>query len=738
MHYPTKLNYDDMAVLLDIHEDLMTWNTDESLVLQKLCEKLQSAFNSCLIWGGSIDEDAQLIIKGAAGEGSERIRGAILNDVKSSDYRPIRECIETLLPITVQNGLIEFHSQVFETLPPDIRTARFDLYPLTSESQCVGLLGISAKSYKNRNQYPNTLFQLTAQHAGFALGMLKTFVAKDKAQNNLKLAAAVFDSSLEGIFITDTNGTILAANDAVTRITGYAPSELIGQNPRMLKSDRHGKDFYVALWAAVSSQNQWEGEIWNKRKNGEIFPEWLSISAIKNEYGQVENYIGIFIDISKQKEAENRLTYLAYHDKLTGLPNRDLFYDRLNTAILQAKRHQVEIAVLFIDLDHFKFINDTFGHTSGDIVLQQVAARLTMCLRETDTLARMGGDEFTVVLQDFDNRGDVETTAQRILKSLSAPLILENQELYISASIGISFFPEDGGNPALLMKHADTAMYSAKNSGRKCLHFFRSSMEGYSLKRIEMEQQLRQGLERNEFKLYYQPQINLENGRIIGAEALIRWQHPEKGLLPPSQFIAIAEDTGLIEPIGEWVLREAWSQRQGWHRSGWEDFRIAVNLSAHQFDRISLVKTVADVLGESDIDPAILELELTETVAMQDVGKTLNILNELKKFGVQLSIDDFGTGYSSLMYLRQFPIDRLKIDRTFVANIAHNPNEAAIVVAIIAMAHSMGLEVIAEGVETKGQLSFLKMHGCNEAQGYLMGKPMSGPALFSRLQQEAR
>ncbi|WP_431067658.1 putative bifunctional diguanylate cyclase/phosphodiesterase [Methylotuvimicrobium sp.] len=429
---------------------------------------------------------------------------------------------------------------------------------------------------------------------------------------------------------------------------------------------------------------------------------------------------------------------MAYHDKLTGLPNRDLFYDRLNTAILQAKRHQVEIAVLFIDLDHFKYINDTFGHTSGDIVLQQVAARLTMCLRETDTLARMGGDEFTVVLQDFDNRGDVETTAQRILKSLSAPLILENQELYISASIGISFFPEDGGNPALLMKHADTAMYSAKNSGRKCLHFFRSSMEGYSLKRIEMEQQLRQGLERNEFKLYYQPQINLESGRIIGAEALIRWQHPEKGLLPPSQFIAIAEDTGLIEPIGEWVLREAWSQRQGWHRSGWEDFRIAVNLSAHQFNRTSLVKTIADVLCRSDIDPAILELELTETVAMQDVGKTLNILNELKKFGVQLSIDDFGTGYSSLLYLRQFPIDRLKIDRTFVANIAHNPNEAAIVVAIIAMAHSMGLEVIAEGVETKGQLSFLKMHGCNEAQGYLMGKPMSGPALFSRLQQEAR
>lgn len=737
MHYPIKLNYDDMAVLLDIHEDLMTWNTEESLVLQKLCEKLQSALDSCLVWGGLIDENAKLVVKGAAGDGSERVNGAVLSDVNSSDYRPIRACIETLLPVTVQNGLIELHGQVFETLSPDLRTARLDLYPLTSESQCVGLLGVITKNFKHSKERQHRLLQSVSQHAGFALGMSQVFVAKEKAENKLKLAAAVFDSSLEGIFITDTNGTILAANDAVTRITGYRSSELIGQNPRMLKSDRHGKDFYVALWAAVSSQNQWEGEIWNKRKNGEIFPEWLSISAIKNEDGQVQNYIGIFIDISRQKKAENRLAHLAYHDKLTGLPNRDLFYDRLNTAILQAKRHQAEIAVLFIDLDHFKYINDTFGHTSGDIVLQQVAAQLKMCLRETDTLARMGGDEFTVVLQDFNSRSDVELTAQRILKSLNTPLLLENQELYISASIGISFFPEDGGNPALLMKHADTAMYSAKNSGRKRLRFFRSSMEGYSLKRIEMERQLRQGLERNEFKLYYQPQISLENGRIIGAEALIRWQHPEKGLLPPGQFIAIAEDTGLIEPIGEWVLREAWAQRQRWHKTGLEDFRIAVNLSAHQFNRISLVKTVADVLCRTEIDPAFLELELTETVAMQDVGKSLTIMKDLKKLGVQLSIDDFGTGYSSLMYLRQFPIDRLKIDRSFVADIANNPNEAAIVVAIIAMAHSMGLEVIAEGVETEDQLSFLKMHRCNVAQGYLMGKPISGAEFHARLHKEA-
>jgi len=566
--------------------------------------------------------------------------------------------------------------------------------------------------------------QLTAQHAGFALGMLRSFVARDNEQSNLKLAAAVFDSSLEGIFITDINGTILATNSACTRITGYTPVELIGQNPRLLKSDHHSEMFYNALWQAVNQNNQWEGEIWNKRKNGEIYPQWLSISAIKNEDGAVQNYIGIFIDISKQKEAEHHLAYLAYHDQLTQLPNRDLLHDRLNMAVLQARRNKQSIAVLFIDLDHFKYVNDTFGHSVGDKLLQEVALKLSTCLREQDTLARMGGDEFTVILQDFNSRQDVELAARRILDALETPFLVDHHALYVSASIGISFFPEDGSTASELMRRADTAMYSAKNDGRHRLHFFQSDMEGYSVNRVAMEQHLRQALVQKEFVVYYQPQIDINSGRIVGAEALLRWQRPGIGLVPPNQFIPLAEDTGIILPIGEWVLREACNQHKLWKQTRGIKLRIGVNLSSHQFKQATLSTTVANILKDTGMDATFLDLELTESVAMQDVYKSLRTLKTLKQSGVQISIDDFGTGYSSLSYLKQFPIDRLKIDQSFVADIATEPNSAAIVLAIIAMSHSLGLDVIAEGVETQEQFKFLKMHGCNEVQGYLLGRPM--------------
>ena len=593
-----------------------------------------------------------------------------------------------------------------------------ELFPLILEGCCIGVLGVDgAKQAISKHHF---LLQLSTQHVGFALGMLRNFSAKEQAQKNLKLAAAVFDHSLEGILITDTHGTILAANDAVTRITGYSTEELIGQNPRLFKSGRHDPDFYTALWTSVRHYNQWEGEIWNKRKNDEIFPEWLSISAVRDENSQVQNYVSIFIDISKQKAAEGRLKYLAYHDKLTGLPNRDLFLDRLDAAILRAKRHQMLLAVLFIDIDHFKFINDTFGHAKGDILLQKTASKVQACLREVDTLARMGGDEFTVILEDFSSSSDAELTARRILNTFEKPVFLDNQELYVSVSIGISFFPEDAGNPTMLMKHADTALYSAKKNGRKCLHFFLSSMEDYSFQRIEMERQLRQALDHQEFRLFYQPQFSLDSGQMVGAEALIRWQHPQKGLIMPGAFISLAEESGMIVPIGEWVLRQAWAECQRWHQAH-HALRISVNLSAHQFNHADLTVLLAGVLDNTPLAAHYLELELTESLAMRQVEETLTTLKALKRSGIQLTIDDFGTGYSSLSYLKQFPIHRLKIDRSFINDIASDPNAAAIVVAIIAMAHCLGLEVIAEGVETEEQLKFLRMHGCNEVQGYLLG-----------------
>lgn len=720
MTVPLQLEQDGMAVLLDVHNILMARNADESKVLQSVCEKLFSLLSLDLVWGALIGLDNKITVTGAAGKAAEEIKGLILdNDVSASALT--RQLLDNRSPICFPGGLIELNSRLFGGLSSDIRTVPLALYPLTFDSRCMGVLGVSANTRKPSKNYEHTLLQLTAQHAGFALSLLKSFIAKDSSQNDLKLAAAVFDNSLEGIFITDTSGTILAANAAVTKITGYETDELLGQNPRLLKSDRHGQDFYQALWTAVYQNNQWEGEIWNKRKNGEVYPEWLSISAIKNNQGAVQNYIGIFIDISKQKEAESRLSYLAQHDKLTGLPNRDLFLDRLNMAILHAKRTNREIAVLFIDLDHFKYVNDTFGHANGDQVLQKIALKLKLCLRENDTLARMGGDEFTVILQDFNNRSDVERTSCRILQTLEKPIRLDVHDLYVSASIGVSIYPDDGDNAALIMKHADTAMYGAKNGGRSRLQFFQASMESYAHQRIEMEQHLRNALLHDEFQLYYQPQIDLDSGRVIGAEALLRWRRPEVGTVLPGQFISLAEETGMILPIGEWVFREVCRQYRNW---GYYPFRIGVNLSAHQFRQAGIAATIAQIMEEHAIEPGFLDLELTETVAMQHVDGSLKTLNELKQLGLQISIDDFGTGYSSLSYLKQFPIDRLKIDRAFIADITTDPNDAAIVVAIIAMAHSLGLSVIAEGVETEEQLKFLKMHGCDEGQGYFFGHPI--------------
>ncbi len=716
------ISQEKITVLSDVQNILLTTTTDETGKLQKICDKLLQALSLDLVWGSLLEADNKLTVNSAAGKDNEHIKGLLLNSDEIAAKSPIAECINSMTPIHLANGFKDICQQFFSGLPCNIQSLPTQLYPLTLNNRCIGIIGVGM--HQPQQSCTHTLLQMVVQHIAFALGLLRSCMTQSPPQQDLTLASAVFDFALEGIVITDTNGNILAANASASRITGYPTDELLGQNPRMLKSGCQDDQFYQSLWQSIHKNNQWQGEIWNKRKNGQVYPEWLSISPIKNDQGEVQNYIGIFVDISKQKEAEKRLIYQANHDKLTGLPNRDLFLDRLNMAILQAKRHQQKIAVLFIDLDHFKYINDTFGHAQGDQVLQKVASRLKSSLRETDTLARMGGDEFTVILQDFDNHHVVELTANRIISALDQPIFFGQQEVYISSSIGISFFPEDGLSADVLMKRADTAMYSAKNNGRKQLHFFQSGMEGYSGQRLEMERLLRRALEQNEFQLHYQPQFDLVSGQIIGAEALLRWQRPNAGLVPPDQFIPLAEENGMILPIGEWVLKEVCEQARSWQQAGWCSFRIAANLSARQFSQAGLSSTISKILTNSSLDPRYLELELTETAAMQHVEATLQTLKTLKQTGINISIDDFGTGYSSLSYLKQFPIDRLKIDRSFIADIAHDPNDAAIVVATISLANCMGLKVIAEGVETEEQLSFLKMHGCHEVQGFLLGHPV--------------
>ncbi|MCF6251672.1 MAG: EAL domain-containing protein [Methylococcaceae bacterium] len=723
---PLDLNHnasqEKFAVLSDVQNILLTTNINETGKLQKICDKLLQTFSLDLVWGGLLEANNQLFVKGAAGKGDGHIKGLLLNSAEIPANGPITECINSMVPVHLANGFMDICKQFFSNLPSNIQSLPTQLYPLTMDNRCIGVIGVG--THQPQQPCTRSLLQMVVQHIGFTLGLLRSYMTYNSLQQDLKLASAVFDCALEGIFITDINGNIQAANTSASRITGYPNDELLGQNPRMLKSDYHDVQFYKSLWQLIRKNNRWQGEIWNKRKNGQVYPEWLSISPIKNDQGEVQSYIGIFIDISKQKEAEKRLIHLANHDKLTGLPNRDLFLDRLNIAVLEAKRHQQQIAVLFIDLDHFKYINDTFGHAQGDQVLQKVASRLKTGLRENDSLARMGGDEFTVILQDFDNHYDVEITANRIISTLDQPIFINQQEVYISSSIGISFFPEDGLSADVLMKRADTAMYSAKNNGRKQFHFFQSAMEGYSSQRLETERLLRRALENNEFLLHYQPQFDLSSGKLIGAEALLRWQRSDSSLVPPNKFIPLAEENGMILPIGEWVLKEVCKQAHSWQQGGWHSFRIAANLSARQFSQAGLSSRISNILSDSDLDPKYLELELTETAAMQNVESTLQTLITLKQTGISISIDDFGTGYSSLSYLKQFPIDRLKIDRSFIADIAHDPNDAAIVVATISLANCMGLRVLAEGVETEEQLSFLKMHGCHEAQGFLLGRPV--------------
>ena len=545
-----------------------------------------------------------------------------------------------------------------------------------------------------------------------------------RAEEKMRLAAKVFESAAEGIMITDAQTRIVAVNEAFTATTGYEQDEVLGKTPSLLQSGKHDAEFYRDLWKSLKETGQWKGEIWNRRKNGELYPQWLSINTVRDAKGGVGNYVGMFSDITARKQAEERLRVLAYHDPLTGLPNRALFHTLLNQALAKAQRHHRLGAVLFIDLDRFKNINDTLGHPIGDLLLKEVAARLLTCLRQSDTIARLGGDEFTILLEEVAHEQDAIIVAQKTLAVLAEPFNLAGNEVFVTASIGISLFPHDGSDVEALLKNADTALYRTKEQGRNGYTLYTAEMNATALKRMALENSLRRALERQEFLLYYQPRVALDTGHMLCIEALLRWQHPELGLVLPDQFIGLAEETGLIMPIGEWVLRTACAQTKAWQASGFPALRVSVNLSARQFKQPTLVDQVAGAQRDTVLAPGSLELELTESTVMQDAEDAITKLNALKRLGVHLSIDDFGTGYSSLEYLKHFPIDILKIDRSFVQGIPGDSDNGAIVRAVIAMAHSLKIKVTAEGVETAEQLGFLRAYRCDEMQGYYFGLPL--------------
>ncbi len=550
-------------------------------------------------------------------------------------------------------------------------------------------------------------------------------IERKRVEDKLRLSATVFESTLEGILITDAKTNIISVNQALCSITGYCTEEFIGNTPNILKSERHNHVFFRQLWDILNKTGQWRGEIWNRRKNGEIFPTWVNISAVPSHSAvDTSHYVAVFTEITELKLSEERLNFLAHHDPLTGLPNRLLFHDRLEQAILQVQRNKCMIGIMFLDLDRFKIINDTLGHLVGDELLVAVAERLRRCAREIDTIARLGGDEFAVIITQIAQEEDVGQVAQKIIQTLSSVYSVGGYEVFITASIGITLYPGIDNDRDKLLENADVAMYQAKQYGRNNYQFYSTDMNAVAFERLMLETDLRRALERHEFVLYYQPQIDMQSGKVLGVEALMRWQHPELGLVSPLEFIPLLEETGLILPVGEWVIRTACRQTRDWLDAGFPPLTMAVNLSARQFRQPDLTEMIEQILHEFDIPPALLELELTESVMMDNMKRTVEILEKLKHLGIKIAIDDFGTGVSSLGYLKHFPIDTLKLSYDFVLNLPMDSADASIASAVISLARNMQLSSVAEGVENQEQMDFLRHQDCERIQGFLFSRPI--------------
>ena len=555
----------------------------------------------------------------------------------------------------------------------------------------------------------------------------------EEQNESLALAAQVFESSLHGIAILSENGIVLRANKAVSTITGYAADEMVGRNVSMFDTSFAEAEVRAMIIQSLRASGAWQGEANLRTKSGEELTVKQSVSMLRSAGGAVRSIVVIFQDITEQKLSERRLHQLAHFDALTNLPNRRTFSERIQHEIDLALRRDTMLAVVFIDIDHFKTINDSLGHATGDLVLQTVAARLKACLRLGDTVARIGGDEFVVLLEGNSKLGSFDRVANKLADSLTAAIDIAGQEMYVAASMGISVFPQDGRDSETLLRNADTAMYRAKTAGRNCWRFFDESMALHATRRLELETALRRAAERNELVLYYQPQRSLHSERIVGVEALLRWQRPGRGMISPMEFIPLAEESGLILGIGEWVLLTACTQAAAWWRESKIALRIAVNIAAKQIHHSGFVELVSDTLTRTGLPPEFLELEITESCIIENVEETVHKLHQLKALGVTVAIDDFGTGYSSLSYLKQLPVDRLKIDRSFVKDTPDDADDCAIVCTIISMSHNLGLAVIAEGVETERQLDFLRAQHCDEIQGYLLSVPLPATQITDML-----
>jgi diguanylate cyclase (GGDEF)-like protein/PAS domain S-box-containing protein len=649
---------------------------------------------------------------------SEIYRGAVRSVLNQGDLRKIDKRIQVALKKSLE----------FEHISSD-SIFKMDIQATCKSGQQL-TIEIQANYLWDENKNLEGIF-----------GIVRDVTNARQTERELILAGQVFDNSTEAIFVTDNKGYMINANPAFFEASQLTLDDIRGLRPdAIINSNIHGPDLYAEVGEAIIKESYWQGEVHYLRKNGEKRVSWTGISATRSRSGKVQNLIIIISDITERKVIERRIHNLAYFDSLTGLPNRTQMYERLDKMVISAGKTNTCIAVLFLDLDRFKPINDSMGHPAGDQVLKEVANRLHNCIKKQDLVSRMGGDEFTIVLSDQKNSDSAANIAvkvgERILHSLQQPFFIEKKELFLTASLGIAIFPDDGRTVTELLKNSDMAMYHAKDDGRNNVQFFDEQMNKKAVELLEMENDLRHAIDRGELELYYQPQYAAADCTMQGVEALLRWHHKTKGMIPPNYFIPIIEDTGLIIPIGEWVLRQACSDMAKWQKNNIAVNRIAVNVSARQFKQPGFIDLVKEVITESSIDPSQLELELTESILIDNVEHTLDVLTRLRAMGVRMAIDDFGTGYSSLNYLKQFPVDTLKIDQSFIRNLPDNKDDAQITRTIISMAHNLGLGVIAEGVETKEQLEFLQQVQCEEVQGYYFSRPIPDNSLVKLINQD--
>lgn len=709
---------------------------NELQLLNSICQILAQRVPFDLVWIGVPDADGWVQPVALSGVSAD-----YLESIKVS-MDPGRPEGQGPTSAAIRGGVHKVHNRFLEDANAYWHKAavRFNFnsvgaFPISRGGKIYGGIVVYSRELDFFSSKHIDLMSGLAEDITFALDNLDRETLQQIAAIKLEQAATVFEYSKEGIMVTDANNKIVSVNRSFLEITGYSADEVMGKNPKILSSGLQPPEFYERMWAQIKLTGSWQGEIWDRRKNGEVYPEALTVIQVKNTQGIVINHLAIFTDISERKMAQERIQQLAHYDVLTGLPNRILFNDRLEQAMISAQRNRSRIALLFLDVDRFKQINDTLGHGMGDKLLKNIGQRLLSCVREQDTVSRQGGDEFVIVLSDAGVAG-AELVANKILQSILQPYSIEEHEFRITASIGIAIYPDHAQDAENLIKYADVAMYQAKEGGRNCYMSFHPDMNESSYERLKLENSLRGALERDELRVYYQAQVDLADGRIVGCEALVRWQHPELGLIYPEKFIPIAEETGLIISLNHWVLEQAIKQCRAWRDAGFQALTMSVNLSALQFRQHNLLQIISSLLEKYDVPPAFLDLELTEGILMQGVERTLATLHELSAMGVILSLDDFGTGYSSLSYLKRFPIHQLKIDQSFVRDVITDANDATMVRTIILMAQTLKLDVIAEGVESEEQAAFLMACGCRHAQGYHFRRPLTAEDFALALQAD--